>query len=169
MEWWEVIWRMLIEMEPDKPERYYAIADIYERFHDPDEMPLLEKAIEEGYVQMRIAERARQRKERIDRGEQVVVGVNAFNREEREGSVGEVFKVNPQVRDEISAKYQRLMDTRDNSAVESALAKLREAAIDDGVNLMPTLIDCCHAYATIGEMVATLKEQWGEFQEPVRL
>ncbi len=33
-------------MEPDKPERYYAIADIYERFHDPDEMPLLEKAIE---------------------------------------------------------------------------------------------------------------------------
>ena len=37
---------MLIEMEPDKPERYYALGDIYERFHDPDEMPLVDKAIE---------------------------------------------------------------------------------------------------------------------------
>jgi tetratricopeptide (TPR) repeat protein len=37
---------MLIQMEPDKPERYYALGDIYERFHDPDEMPLLDKAIE---------------------------------------------------------------------------------------------------------------------------
>jgi methylmalonyl-CoA mutase N-terminal domain/subunit len=34
---------------------------------------------------------------------------------------------------------------------------------------MPYLIDCCHAYATVGEMVATLKTQWGEFEEPVRL
>jgi tetratricopeptide (TPR) repeat protein len=37
---------MLIEMEPEKPERYYALGDVYERFHDPDEMPLLDKAIE---------------------------------------------------------------------------------------------------------------------------
>lgn len=37
---------MLIDMEPEKPERYYALGDIYERFHDPDEMPLVEKAIE---------------------------------------------------------------------------------------------------------------------------
>ncbi len=37
---------MLIDMEPDKAERYYALGDIYKRFHDPDEMPLVEKAIE---------------------------------------------------------------------------------------------------------------------------
>ncbi|KKL50591.1 hypothetical protein LCGC14_2303990, partial [marine sediment metagenome] len=30
------------------------------------------------------------------------------------------------------------------------------------------LVDCCHAYATVGEMVATLKKEWGEFQEPIR-
>ena len=34
---------------------------------------------------------------------------------------------------------------------------------------MPLLVDCCHAYATVGEMVARLKRCWGEFQEPVRL
>jgi tetratricopeptide (TPR) repeat protein len=37
---------MLIDMEPDKAERYYALGDIYKRFHDPDEMPLVEKAVE---------------------------------------------------------------------------------------------------------------------------
>jgi methylmalonyl-CoA mutase N-terminal domain/subunit len=34
---------------------------------------------------------------------------------------------------------------------------------------MPYLVDCCHAYATVGEMVQRLKNRWGEFQEPVRL
>jgi methylmalonyl-CoA mutase N-terminal domain/subunit len=34
---------------------------------------------------------------------------------------------------------------------------------------MPYLVECCHAYATVGEMVHRLKQQWGEFQEPVRL
>lgn len=36
----------LIELDPETPERYYALADVYERFHDPEEMPLLEKAVE---------------------------------------------------------------------------------------------------------------------------
>ena len=52
---------------------------------------------------------------------------------------------------------------------ERSLAALDKAAAVDGENLLPHLIDCCHAYATVGEMVATLKGQWGEFEEPVRL
>ena len=129
----------------------------------------VEKAIEDGYVQMRIAERARQRKERIDSGDQVVVGVNAFRRDNQSEGVGEVFRMDPQVRDNVMQKYQRLLATRDDKAVADSLAKLEAAAQDDGTNLMPSIIDCCHAYATIGEMVGTLKGQWGEFQEPVRL
>lgn len=42
----EQYFKGLIELEPETPERYYALADVYERFHDPDEMPLLEQAIE---------------------------------------------------------------------------------------------------------------------------
>jgi methylmalonyl-CoA mutase N-terminal domain/subunit len=34
---------------------------------------------------------------------------------------------------------------------------------------MPYLVDCCHAYVTVGEMVERLKQQWGEFVEPVKL
>ncbi len=129
----------------------------------------VEKAIEEGYVQMRIAVRARQRKERIDSGEQVVVGVNAFRRDEQAAGMGEVFHMDPKVRDNVMEKHRRLLASRDDKAVADTLAKLEAAAQDDSTNLMPFIIDCCHAYATIGEMVTTLKRHWGEFQEPVRL
>ena len=58
---------------------------------------------------------------------------------------------------------------RDNAAVGRSLDRLAEAAAKDDENLMPYLVDCCHAYATVGEIVARLKTLWGEFQEPVRL
>ena len=54
--------------------------------------------------------------------------------------------------------------TRDRPAVGA----LDEAAGNDGENLLPYLVECCHAYATVGEMVAVLKARWGEFQEPVK-
>ena len=50
-----------------------------------------------------------------------------------------------------------------------SLAKLAAAAAKDSENVMPYLVDCCHAYATVGEMVACLKKEWGEFKEPVNL
>jgi len=62
-----------------------------------------------------------------------------------------------------------VLQTRDTGQAERCLAKLGEAARDDGENLMPYLVDCCHAYATVGEMVARLRREWGDFQEPVRL
>ena len=49
--------------------------------------------------------------------------------------------------------------------VERRLAGLREAAAKDGENLMPYLVDCCHAYATVGEMCDALREVWGEYEE----
>ena len=69
----------------------------------------------------------------------------------------------------VVEKYERVRDERDSVAAEQSLVALEKAASDDGKNLMPYLIECCHVYATVGEMVATLKGQWGEFEEPVRL
>ncbi len=66
-------------------------------------------------------------------------------------------------------KFQRVLDTRQQSEVDRALARLSAAAAKDDENIMPYLVECCHAYATVGEMVACLKEQWGEFKEPVNL
>ncbi len=126
------------------------------------------KAIEDGYLQMRTAERARQRKELSDRGEQVVVGVNYFSRPGEDDDVSEVFRLDPQSLKRVSEKYEELRARRDNGAVKRSLAHLEQAAAHDAENLLPYLIDCCHAYCTVGEMVMALKRQWGEFQEPIR-
>ncbi|MBI5616951.1 MAG: methylmalonyl-CoA mutase [Gammaproteobacteria bacterium] len=126
-------------------------------------------AIEDGYLQMRIARRAYEKKLDIDRGARVVVGENYFRHAEDRTDIGEVFKVDPGIAGKVRERYQQLMDTRDDSKAQASLAKLREAALDENENIMPWLVDCCHAYATVGEMVTTLKREWGEFQEPVRL
>lgn len=127
------------------------------------------RAIEDGWIQLRLAERGLERKRRNDSGDNVVVGQNHFRRDEEEVRVGEVFQLDPTIAERVLQKYERLKDTRNNAEVEATLARLAEAARDDAQNVMPYLVDCCHAYATVGEMVATLKKEWGEFQEPVGL
>lgn len=127
------------------------------------------KAIEDGWLQMRLAERGLERKRRTDSGEAVIVGQNHFRRDDQSNDVGELFHLDPQVSARVIEKYQRVLDTRNGTTAQSTLDKLAAAAAKDDENLMPYLVDCCHAYATVGEMVAALKAQWGEFQEPVRI
>ncbi len=127
------------------------------------------RAIEDGWIQMRLAERGLQRKLDNDSGLSVVVGQNHFKKEDEEVRVGEVFTLDPTVASRALEKFQRVMDTRDNAAVQRSLERLSRAAAQDRENVMPYLVDCCHAYATVGEMVASLKQQWGEFKEPVNL
>ncbi|MBS29213.1 MAG: methylmalonyl-CoA mutase [Alphaproteobacteria bacterium] len=127
------------------------------------------KAVEDGWLQLKIAQRAAERKRKVDDGETVVVGQNYFRREDQNEGVAELFKLDPQASARVIEKFERIRDGRDNGAVEASLAALEKAAATDSENMMPYLINCCHAYATVGEMVATLKKQWGEFQEPVRL
>ena len=127
------------------------------------------KAIEDGWLQMRLAERGLERKMRVDSGETVIVGQNHFRREGQTNDFGEVFRLDPTVAQRVLEKYQRTLDTRSATQVEGSLQRLGSAAAQDRTNLMPYLVDCCHAYATVGEMVERLKAEWGEFQEPVRL
>ena len=127
------------------------------------------KAIEDGWLQMRLAERGLERKIRVDSGETVIVGQNHFRREGQTNDFGEVFRLDPTVAQRVLEKYQRTLDTRSATQVEGSLQRLGSAAAQDRTNLMPYLVDCCHAYATVGEMVERLKAEWGEFQEPVRL
>jgi methylmalonyl-CoA mutase N-terminal domain/subunit len=126
-------------------------------------------AIEEGWLQLRLAERGLERKRDTDSGRNVIVGQNHFRKEGETMGVGEVFKLDPTVAQRALEKFQRVLDTRSASAVESSLARLAAAAAKDSENVMPYLVDCCHAYATVGEMVACLKNEWGEFKEPVNL
>ena len=126
-------------------------------------------AIEDGWMQLRLAERGLERKLDTDAGKNVIVGQNFFRKENEQIGVHELFTLDPTVAQRALEKFQRVLDTRQSSAVDVALAKLSAAAAKDRENLMPYLVDCCHAYATVGEMVSVLKNQWGEFKEPVNL
>ena len=127
------------------------------------------KAVEDGWLQMRVARRALRRKRDIDALELPVVGVNCFRRPDQAAAPGEVFHLDPQASARVLEKYRELLARREQAAAARALERLEQAAQKDRENLMPYLVDCCHAYATVGEMVARLKRHWGEFQEPVRL
>ena len=126
------------------------------------------KAIEDGYLQAKVAERAKQRKQATDSGARPVVGVNVGTREKNESDRGEMFSQDPETVKQVLEKHKRIIERRNRGAVDEALAALGAAAATDTENVMPHLVDCCHAYATVGEMVATLKKEWGEFQEPIR-
>jgi len=69
----------------------------------------------------------------------------------------------------VIEKYEAVRARRDAGAVARVLDRLAAAAARDEENLLPHLIDGCHAYATVGEMVDRLRGQWGDFQEPIRL
>ena len=127
------------------------------------------KAIEDGYLQRRIARSAHERKSRVDKGDSVVVGVNRFRNESENKEVGEVFSSSAATSAAVIAKFEKIRDERDAAVVARTLAALDRAARDNSENLMPYLVDCCHAYVTIGEMVEQLKSLWGEFIEPVKL
>ena len=127
------------------------------------------RAIEDGWIQLRLAERGLERKLDTDSGHHVIVGQNHFRKADEEIRVGEVFTLDPTVAQRALEKFQRVLDTRSQPAVDASLARLSAAAAKDRENVMPYLVDCCHAYATVGEMVACLKKEWGEFKEPVNL
>ena len=126
------------------------------------------KAIEDGWLQARIAERALERKQKCDSGETVIVGVNAFGRAGEIAST-ELFQLDPATAEKTIANYEAVKSRRNERKVKSRLEQLERAASEEKENLLPHLVECCHAYVTVGEMAGRLKGRWGEFREPTGL
>jgi methylmalonyl-CoA mutase N-terminal domain/subunit len=124
------------------------------------------KAVEAGYVQRLIADEAYRMQRLLESGERKVVGVNTFVSDEPRPETA-TFEMNAESRDLQLKRLAHIKQTRDSTMVRESLAALRAAAERDDVNLMPILIDCALAYCTVGEMVKTLKDVWGEFKQPV--
>jgi len=153
----------LVEFLTDKTE-----GEILKVLTEIDEHGGVVKAIEDGWLQSRIAERAYERKMSVDERRTIVIGVNAFTGKEEVQS-GESFRLDPEIAKRVSSRCEVVKEKRDNDAVARALARLSDAASRDNANLLPYLVDCCHTYATVGEMVAELKKLWGGFKEPIRV
>ena len=121
-------------------------------------------AVEQGYIQQEIEKRAYQTQMEIERGERIVVGLNAFQMEEPAATA--LFQADPARAEEQKARLMRLKARRDAGAVGETLARVSEAARGPD-NLMPPLISAVKAYATLGEICQVLRDVFGEY-EPAR-
>jgi methylmalonyl-CoA mutase N-terminal domain/subunit len=126
-------------------------------------------ATETGYPQKEIADAAYRFQREFDAGERKIVGVNAFvdPDEKLEIPLLEVSEASKQRHLERLARVRR---ERDAAALQQALSHLRDRASRPGsseANLMPALLECANAYATLGEMCGVLRGVFGEYREPV--
>lgn len=122
------------------------------------------RALETGLIQRQIAESAYREAKRIESGEQIVVGVNRYQTEER--GRPEILRVSPEVVQHQKARLARVRRERDNDAVMRALMRLRRAAGGEE-NLMPHILSAVQAYATIGDICDTLRAVFGVYKPSV--
>jgi len=126
------------------------------------------KAVESGYMKERLVDSNTKRLEAIERGEQIVVGVNRFVETEPSPlSTGSesILTVPHEVEDEQIARLRAWRAARDDAAVKRALDELKQAAAS-GANVMPASIACAKAGVTTGEWGAALRKVFGEYRAP---
>ncbi|WP_257299044.1 methylmalonyl-CoA mutase [Haloarchaeobius sp. FL176] len=117
-------------------------------------------AVESQWVQRQIQDTAFDRQEEIEEGERVIVGVNEYQvDEEPEMDLEEVTEEDERRQKESLAA---VTEDRDDEDVEETLDALRGAAQGDD-NLMPYIVDCVKAYATVGEICDVLRDEFGEY------
>jgi len=128
-----------------------------------DEMGGARAAIEAGYIQNEIQQAAYHFQQAVERGEEVVVGVNAFQVDEK--IVLERLEVDPAIELAQRTRLQALRAQR-NPARTSELMSRLESAARGSENLMPLFIECVEDNLTLGEICGVLRGVWGEYNPP---
>ncbi|MFH1636335.1 MAG: methylmalonyl-CoA mutase family protein [Chloroflexota bacterium] len=121
-------------------------------------------AIERGYIQGEIQEAAYQYQRAVESGEQIVVGVNAFQVED-DGEL-ERLRVDPAIEKGQRARLKAIRERRDSARVDGLLTRLESAARGDE-NLVPLFIECVENNITLGEICSLLRKVWGEYEPSV--
>jgi methylmalonyl-CoA mutase N-terminal domain/subunit len=122
------------------------------------------EAIESGFFQREIAEASYRYQRSIETRDRVIVGVNAFVKEDEPENI-DLLKITEETERGQAASVQDLRSKRDGAAVQRSLERLQAACRDPEDNLMPHLIDCVNAYATEGEIVEAMASVYGRYTE----
>jgi methylmalonyl-CoA mutase len=123
------------------------------------------KAVASGMPKLRIEEAAARRQARVDRGQDVIVGVNKYRADEA-GSVDVLDIDNTKVREQQVARLEKVRAERDAKACQQALDALREGAAGDG-NLLALCIEAARARATVGEMSDAMEAVFGRHKAEI--
>jgi methylmalonyl-CoA mutase N-terminal domain/subunit len=133
-------------------------------FRRIDAMGGMVEAIEKGFPQREIQDSAYQYQKAVERGDQVIVGVNKYAMEDEAAQVPTLV-IDESVRQHQVERLQKTRAQRDPGAVSNALEKLRRAA-QANENTMPATIEAVRAYATLGEICSALRDVYGIYEEP---
>jgi len=128
-----------------------------------EEMGGMQQAVREGWVQKQISDAAYRHQQEVEAGDRVIVGVNRFEVEEE--SRPALLKMDPQGEKRQLERLAAVRRERDDDRVRKTLDELRAAARGDE-NLVPKVLASVEAYASIGEIVGALEEEFGR-HEPV--
>ena len=119
-------------------------------------------AIESNYIQNEIQNAAYEYQQAVERGDAVVVGVNRFKQAEGEAPIH--FKLDPELEEQQIARVREARASRDAAVVEDRLQLLEKAA-NSSDNLMPHILSCAEAHATVGEISDRFRTVFGEYRE----
>src|ERR687891_88254 len=133
-------------------------------FRKIDSMGGMVEAIEKGFPQREIQDSAYQYQKAVERGEQVIVGVNKYEMTDEPSEVP-ILVIDESVRTHQLERLEQTRSQRDAGAVTKALDRLRVAARKNE-NTMPATIEAVRAYATLGEICSALRDVYGIYEEP---
>ena len=131
-----------------------------------DEMGGMTKAVASGMPKLRIEETAARRQADIDRGYQVIVGVNKY-RLEKEDEIDILDVDNVAVREAQIARLENIRSTRDQAKCEAALAELSRRAAEGG-NLLEAAVEAARARASVGEISMAMENVFGRHRAEVK-
>src|SRR5438128_2287684 len=135
----------------------------YDYFDRIEKLGGVVQAIKENFFQREIAEASFRYQSEVEAEQRIVVGVNRYELADEEPI--QLHRVDPALEPKQIARVQALRARRDTAAAEVALARLKEAAASDDVNLMEPIVDAARAYVTMGEMCDAWREVWGIWRE----
>jgi methylmalonyl-CoA mutase N-terminal domain/subunit len=125
------------------------------------------RGIEEGYFHREIQDASYEYQERVETGEEVVVGLNKYSQEGEDDRL-ELLHVGEEVESRQHDRLEEVKAERDEDAVAEALDTLEEA-IENDRNVMDPIIDAVKAYATMGEIMTVFEDRYGAYQETIGL
>jgi methylmalonyl-CoA mutase len=139
----------------------------WELIQEVEELGGMAKAIETGVPKMRIEEAAARRQARIDSGEDIIVGLNAYPSPE-EPMIPVLDIDNDAVRESQVARLAQLKRDRDEEAVQQSLERIERCAVTGEGNLLECAVDAARKRATLGEISSAIEKVWGRYQATTR-
>ncbi|PGF14199.1 methylmalonyl-CoA mutase [Natrinema sp. CBA1119] len=118
--------------------------------------------IDQGYFQREIGEASYEYQQRVEHGEEVVVGVNKFTIEE--DTSPDTLQIDETTRERQLDRLERVKDERNNEEVDATLSALSDA-IENQENVMPYIVDAVKAYVSMGEIMQVFEDHHGAYQE----